>query len=75
MSSYRIKEYPRGFVSEVEVEERVWLFFKKKYWTHFISVAGIESEPWYHRTFDYAMMNTLKKIERQIIDFYFDEEL
>ena len=56
---YRIKKYPRGYV--VEIKKKRW--YGKKYWTHFVSVAGIEEMPWHHETFDFAMMNLLDKIK------------
>ena len=40
---FRIKPHKKGYV--VEEEKTTWLGIK--YWTHFISVYGIDSEPWY----------------------------
>ena len=57
--NYRIKEYEKGFVVEVELKK----WYGKKYWTHFISVAGINHLPWYHSTYEYAEMNLLNKIK------------
>ena len=48
---FRIEKYNEGFV--VEVLKSKW--YGKKYWTHYISVSGMPSIPWYHSTFDYAM--------------------
>lgn len=59
---FRIKEYPRGFVVEVKKRYSNW-FITKYRWTHFISVAGIEDEPWYHSSYKYAEMNLLDKIK------------
>ena len=60
---FRIKKYPKGWV--VEIKKIKW--YGKKYWIHFISVAGIESQPWYHTTPDYAMDSLLYEIKRQTI--------
>lgn len=61
--NYRIKKYEKGFV--VEVQKTNW--YGRKYWTHFISVAGIRSEPWFHSSYEYAEMNLLNKIKCQTI--------
>ena len=52
----RIQEYPKGFV--VEIQKRTW--YGKKYWTHIISVSGIADEPWYFKTYDYALENAIR---------------
>ena len=54
----RIKEYPQGFV--VEIQKRKW--HGKKYWTHYISVSGIESPPWYFKTYNNALVDLQDKI-------------
>lgn len=59
----RIKEYPKGWV--VEIQKRKW--YGKKYWTHLVSVAGIVDEPWYHSDFDSAMESLIFKIEQEVI--------
>ncbi len=56
---FRIKEYPDGWV--VEIQKRKW--WGKRYWTHYISVYGMESEPWYHSSIEYAVMSLLSRIE------------
>jgi hypothetical protein len=61
---YRIKKYPRGWV--VEVKKRKW--WGKSYWVHFISVAGIDSMPWHHTTFDYAMMSLIDKVKQETLE-------
>ena len=61
---YRIKKHEKGFV--VEVQKTKW--YGRKYWTHFISVAGINSEPWFHSSYEYAEMNLLNKIKWQTIE-------
>jgi len=55
---FRIKEYLKGLV--VEIQKTTW--YGKKYWTHFISVAGIESMPWYHGSYEFAMTSLLSEI-------------
>lgn len=62
--NYRIIKKPLGYV--VEVEKTKW--HGKKYWTHFISVAGIENQPWHHETYEFAEMNLLDKIKWDTID-------
>ena len=59
--SFRIKKYEKGFV--VEVQKQKW--YGKKHWTHFISVAGISSIPWFHSTYEFAEMNLIDEIRRQ----------
>lgn len=63
---FRIKKYDKGYVVEVK-KYSCFLFYKKVYWTHFISVAGIESLPWYHSEYKYAEMNLLSKIKTTTI--------
>lgn len=58
---FRIKKYPKGFV--VEIEKRKW--WGKKYWTHFISVAGINIMPWYYKTFDAAIQGLQDEVKYQ----------
>ena len=60
---FRIKKYPKGWV--VEVQKTKW--YGKKYWTHFISVAGIASMPWYHLTPEFAMNSLLYEIKIRTI--------
>jgi len=59
---FRIKKYPKGWV--VEIQKRKW--YGKKYWTHFVNVSGIESQPWYFKTFDYAMMGLVDEVKYQV---------
>ena len=61
---FRIKQYPKGYV--VEIQKRKW--YGKKYWTHFISVAGIESKPWYFSSFGYAVEGFRNEIVTQVIN-------
>lgn len=62
----RIKKYPRGWV--VEIQKEKGFLFKTKYWTHFISVAGIESMPWYFQSREFAEKEMLFKIRWQTLD-------
>ena len=66
MSKFRIRKYPRGFVVEIQ-REKGWLF-KKKYWTHYISVAGIESMPWYFKQRDSALAELLLKVKYETLE-------
>lgn len=59
---FRIQEYTKGWV--VEVQKQKW--YGKKYWTHFVSVAGIESEPWYYSTLDFAMIGFQGELKNYI---------
>ncbi|NRA52151.1 MAG: hypothetical protein HRU12_23730 [Phaeodactylibacter sp.] len=61
--NFRIAKYDRGFV--VEVQKRTW--YGRKYWTHFVSVAGIESRPWFFSSYDLAMTGLLDEIKLQTI--------
>ena len=60
---FRIKKYPKGYV--VEIEKRKW--YGKKYWTHFVSVAGIDNEPWYFSSFDFAIMGLQDEVKFQAL--------
>lgn len=60
--NFRIKQHPKGFVVEVQ-KKCLWF----KYWTHFISVSGIDSLPWYHSTYEHAERNLLNEIKWQTI--------
>ena len=59
---FRIKKYKLGYVVEVQ-KFRNYFFYKKEYWEHYISVAGIDYLPWYHMTKEMAMMSLLDKIK------------
>lgn len=58
----RIRKYPKGWV--VEKQCRKW--YGKTYWTHFTSVAGIESMPWYYSSKENAERDTLDIIKWQL---------
>lgn len=62
MNMFRIQEYTKGWV--VEVQKQKW--YGKKYWTHFVSVAGIKSEPWYYSTLDFAMIGFQGELKNYI---------
>ena len=64
---FRIKKYPKGYVVEILIIERKFLFFKTKKWVHYISVTGIDRLPWYHSTFDFAMMSLLDKVKEETL--------
>lgn len=56
---FRIVKYEKGYV--VEIRKRKW--WGKSYWTYFISVFGIENQPWFHSSYDFAMMSLIDKIK------------
>lgn len=56
---FRIKEYPKGFVVEYY---RKTLFGGK--WIHYISVAGIDDQPWYYSSFEMALDDMAIIIQR-----------
>lgn len=58
---YRIKKYKNGWV--VEQKHKTW--YGKVYWKYCISVAGIDSQPWHHSTFDCAMRNLYDLVREQ----------
>ena len=56
---FRIKKYPKGYV--VEVQKTRW--WGKKYWTHFVAVSGIPSDPWFHVNYEHAETGLLREIK------------
>lgn len=60
---FRIRKCDKGFI--VEVQKTKW--YGKKYWTHFISVAGLPHLPFYFSTYGGAMSEMLKDIKWQTI--------
>jgi hypothetical protein len=63
--NFRILKKPKGYIVEVEVVK--WsLFGLKKQWQPFIKTSG-SGFVWYHKTYDYAMMNLLDEIKWQTI--------
>jgi len=65
--NFRIKKHTGGFVVEIQKPKR-FLFITKTYWTHFISVAGIDNLPWYYSTKNFAMEGLLFKIKCETIE-------
>jgi hypothetical protein len=59
---FRIKYYPRGYV--VEIRKFRWFIFP--YWTHYVSVAGIDSLPWYHETSEDAFSSLIDKLKQDL---------
>lgn len=51
--------YKTGYV--VQIQKSNW--FGRKYWTHFISVAGMDDKPWFHSSYEHAETNMLNKIK------------
>ena len=58
---YRIKKYKKGWV--VEQKHKTW--YGKVYWKHCVSVSGMDSQPWYHSTFDYALKSLYDLVRAQ----------
>lgn len=56
MSKFRIKQESSGYIVQI----KKWFG-----WKHFISVWGIPSIPWYHKTYQAAMDSLLEKIENE----------
>jgi len=67
--SYRIERHTSGkrFLGYVvEVKKKKW--HGKEYWTHFISVSGISSKPWYYSSYRVALDGLLFKVKCDTID-------
>lgn len=58
MIEFRIRKYPKGYVSEVQ--KRTW--YGRKHWTHFVSVSGMPDKPWYHADYDCAWSSLKDKL-------------
>jgi hypothetical protein len=58
---YRIKNYERGYV--VEVQKTRFLFFK--YWTHLIHSSGLPECPWHFHSFEAAKNDLIEYILKQ----------
>lgn len=63
LQNVRIHEYDKGFV--VEIQKKTW--YGRKYWTHLISVFGIESDPWYFSSYDFAIQEAVKYFRWDLI--------
>lgn len=59
---FRIKKYPKGWV--VEIKKLNW--WGKERWTHFISVAGIETEPWHFSTYESALTGLQDEVKYHV---------
>lgn len=59
----RMRKYNKGWV--VEIQRKTW--YGMKYWTHLISVAGIESEPWYFSSYSLALNEATKYFRWELI--------
>ena len=62
--NYRIRKYNRGWAVEVQKEKGWWLW-KKIYYAPYITVAGIDDEPWYFKSKGAAERELLNKIKCQ----------
>lgn len=63
----RVKQYYKGWVVEVQKEKRFLFFFKKKYWTHIISVSGIYYFPWYYCSKEMAIEDATKQLKWELL--------
>lgn len=63
----RVKKYPKGYAVEVEKEKKSF-FRTKKYWVHIISVSGMSDVPWYYKTKEIAIEETLKYVKWTLLD-------
>jgi hypothetical protein len=63
----RVKQYPKGWVVEIQKEKSFLLFFKRKYWTHILSVSGIHYLPWYYKSKDTAISEACKNIKWELM--------
>jgi hypothetical protein len=59
---FRIKKHPEGFVAEVK-KTKTKFFIQRNYWTHYVSVYGIASMPWYYKTEEAALKGLLDEIK------------
>ena len=61
---FRITETSKGFI--VEKKTFKWsLFGLKTKWIPFVKSAGLQCA-WHHKTYDYAMMNLIEKIKKNM---------
>lgn len=62
---FRIREVKEMFV--VEKQHLKWtLFGLKKEWKPYVTAAGLD-EVWHHSTYDYAVMNLISEVKRDLI--------
>jgi len=65
-SNFRIVKTKKGY--RVDIQKTKWgLFGLKKYWTHFISYAGLADHPFYYSTFEMAISEMLKEIRWEVL--------
>ena len=58
----RIKKYHIGYV--VEIKKKKW--WGKEYWSHIISVAGMEDEPWVFSNYENAYLEAIRLINKHV---------
>lgn len=59
MIEFRVKKHIQGWVAEVKSPRwRPWGI--KWVWTHYVSVAGIHTEPWYYKSREAAEKGLLR---------------
>lgn len=63
----RVKKYPKGYAIEVEKEYKSF-FRTKKYWVHIISASGMRDVPWYYKSKEIAIEETLKYVKWTLFD-------
>jgi hypothetical protein len=59
----RIKKYDLGYV--VEMQKTTW--YGRRYWTHIVSVAGMDDEPWYYKKYNTALEDAVKLFKWHMI--------
>jgi hypothetical protein len=59
----RVKYYHKGWV--IEIQKQTW--YGRRYWTHIVSVAGIESLPWHFNSFTDALEETTNYFKWDLI--------
>ena len=64
INNIRIKRYSKGFI--VQIQKKTW--YGKKYWIHLISVAGIESMPWYFKTYESALDEAVRYFKWDLME-------
>ena len=62
----RVKEYPKGWVVEIERTKNTW-YGKKKYWEHLISVSGMSDKAWHYDTKERAISQAVKLFEWDLL--------
>ncbi len=62
----RVKQYPKGWVVEIERTKWTWLG-KRKHWEHLISVSGMSDKPWFYDTKERAISQAVKLFEWDLL--------